>query len=83
MIIPCPECAGSGKVEFTRERGGPICNNCGGAGYLRRDRLRLAIAAILDHPGVYMGGPSAQSMRRADRIVEMLDHDWKVFGGAA
>ena len=36
------------------------------------DELRLVqirIASILDHPSVYMGGPSQMSMRLAARIV--------------
>jgi len=35
--------------------------------------LRQRIASILDHPSVYMGGPSQQSLRKAIRIIEALD----------
>ena len=31
------------------------------------------IANILDHPSVYMGGPSANSLRKAERIVKYLE----------
>ncbi len=30
------------------------------------------IAAILDHPSVYMGGPSQNSMRKANSIIDAL-----------
>jgi hypothetical protein len=33
----------------------------------------LIIAACLDHPSVYMGGPSAASVRKAERIVDTLE----------
>lgn len=71
-MIECKECNGTGKVEFTKERGGPICNNCGGAGSLTAKIAQRRIASILDHPSVYMGGPSHGSMRRAAKIVEYL-----------
>ena len=35
--------------------------------------LREHIAAMLDHPSVYMGGPSRGSVLRAIRIVKNLD----------
>lgn len=34
--------------------------------------LRQSIAAMLDHPSAYMGGPSPNSIRRAIRIVNNL-----------
>lgn len=34
--------------------------------------LRQHIASALDHPSVFMGGPSQQSVRKAIRIVSML-----------
>jgi hypothetical protein len=40
--------------------------------------LRQTIAASLDHPSVYMGGPSLQSVRKAIRIIEMLERDFEV-----
>ena len=72
MPLTCKECGGSGKVEFTRERGGPRCNTCGGAGVMTAEVIQRNIASMLDHPSVYMGGPSQGSMRRAKRIVEYL-----------
>lgn len=32
-----------------------------------------AVAAILDHPSVYMSGPSRQAVRTAQRIMEVLE----------
>lgn len=78
-MITCTECKGTGVVEFTRERGGPKCNNCNGAGYLTRELLEVIFASMLDSPSVYMGGPSQGSRRKARRLIEHLDHDWKVF----
>jgi len=34
--------------------------------------LRQRIASIIDFPSVYMGGPSAQSVRKAIKIIEAL-----------
>jgi len=68
----CKECGGTGKVEFTRERGGPVCNTCGGVGTMTAEVVQRNIASMLDHPSVYMGGPSQGSLRRAGRIVEYL-----------
>ncbi len=36
------------------------------------DPVVANIAAILDYPSVYMGGPSQQSLRKAQRIVDYL-----------
>lgn len=35
--------------------------------------LRQRIASIIDHPSVYMSGPSQQSLRKAIRIIEALE----------
>jgi hypothetical protein len=40
--------------------------------------MRQQIASILDHPSVYMGGPSANSVRKAIGIVEMLLHEYEI-----
>lgn len=36
--------------------------------------LRQRIAAIIDFPNVYMGGPSQQSVRKAIKIIEELEN---------
>lgn len=69
----CKECGGKGEVVFTKEKGGPACNNCGGRGVMTKEHMCLAIASILDNPSVYMGGPSQGSLRKADRILEYLE----------
>ena len=38
-----------------------------------RDPVVCGIASILDHPSLYMGGPSHQSLRKAKRIVAYLE----------
>lgn len=43
--------------------------------------LRQNIASILDHPSVYMGGPSIQSIRKAIKIVEYLDRECSIEAG--
>jgi hypothetical protein len=40
--------------------------------------LRQQIASILDHPSVYMGGPSPNSVRRAVGIVELLLREYTI-----
>jgi hypothetical protein len=35
--------------------------------------LRREIASMLDHPSVFMGGPSQQNMRLAERIIRHLE----------
>ena len=40
--------------------------------------LRQKIAAKIDHPSVYMGGPSPNAIRKAIAIVRMLDADWAI-----
>jgi hypothetical protein len=39
---------------------------------MSREELIHRIAALLDHPSVFMGGPSKQNLRKAAAIVEML-----------
>ena len=69
---PCKQCNGTGEVVFTKEKGGPICPSCGGNGYLTDEILCRMIASMIDHPSVYMGGPSINSRRKAVNIIEML-----------
>jgi len=40
--------------------------------------LRQQIACALDHPSVFMGGPSQQSIHKAIRIVEILSGEYSV-----
>lgn len=35
--------------------------------------VQRGIASIIDWPSVYMGGPSLQAMKKADRIIEDLE----------
>lgn len=37
------------------------------------EKLVHIIASILDHPSVYMGGPSQGNRRKAQRILEVLE----------
>ena len=65
MIRPsCKECNGTGEVVYTKERGGPICNNCGGNGHLTDKIIQHRMASIMDYTSVYMGGPSRGNMQR-------------------
>lgn len=41
----------------------------------KREVLQRHIAASLDHPSVYMGGPSKQNMRKAERLIEWMERD--------
>lgn len=68
----CKECNGTGEVVFTKERGGPVCNNCGGNGYLTDIIIQRIMAGIMDSPSVYMSGPSPGNMKRAQRIIDFL-----------
>ena len=68
----CKECNGTGDVVFTKERGGPICNNCGGNGYLTDELIQRTMASIMDHPSVYMDGPSRGNMQRSQKIIDFL-----------
>lgn len=72
MELKCKECAGAGNVDFTKGRGGPSCNGCGGAGRLKRLFFVRYIGAMLDHPSVFMGGPSKTSLDRAEKIADWL-----------
>jgi DnaJ-class molecular chaperone len=69
---PCKQCNGTGEVVFTKEKGGPICPSCGGNGYLTDEILCRMIASTIDHPSVYMGGPSHNSIRKAEQIIKNL-----------
>lgn len=74
----CKECNGTGQVVYTRERGGPICNGCGGHGGLTRDLLVIHMAGWLDSPSVYMGGPSERSKKRADDFIRGLEREFNI-----
>ncbi len=41
----------------------------------KREPAKLDIASILDHPSVYMGGPSRGNQRNADRILTYLEKE--------
>jgi len=41
--------------------------------------LRQQIASILDHPSVFMGGPSPQSVRKAIRIIQAMTDAFELF----
>jgi hypothetical protein len=43
-----------------------------------RDLIVQQIAGILDHPSVYMGGPSHHSLRTARGIVNMLERSQRL-----
>jgi hypothetical protein len=43
-----------------------------------RDLIIDAIAGQLDMPSLYMSGPSQQSKRKAERIVEWLEHSQRL-----
>jgi hypothetical protein len=43
--------------------------------------MRQQIAAMLDYPSVYMGGPSPQSLRKAMKIVEHLTREYEIKPG--
>lgn len=36
--------------------------------------VQRSIAALIDSPSVFMGGPSKNSMNKADRIIRELEH---------
>ena len=40
---------------------------------VERERIVGLMAAMMDHPSVFMGGPSQQSLRRAERTLRMLE----------
>lgn len=37
-----------------------------------KETVQRNIAAILDHPSVFMGGPSRQNMKKAEKIIYYL-----------
>lgn len=78
QAILCFECSGTGKVPFTKEKGGPICNKCCGHGYLTKRVLLATIGAILDHPNIYMGGPSRPSLKKAEKILDYMKDEWGI-----
>ena len=43
--------------------------------------LRQQIASLLDHPSVYMGGPSNGALRKAIAIVQLLVSEYDVEPG--
>jgi hypothetical protein len=45
--------------------------------------LRQRIASRLDHPSIYMGGPSSNSVRKAIDIIRMLQDDYGIQSGSA
>lgn len=45
--------------------------------------LRQRIASRLDHPSVYMGGPSRQSILKAIDIIRMIEDDYGFMTGGA
>lgn len=40
-----------------------------------RERLKYRLAAELDRPSVYMGGPSQQSLRVAERLMWIIEEE--------
>lgn len=72
MKTNCVECDGTGKIDFTKERGGPICPNCGGNGHLTDQIIQRNIASIIDYPSVYMGGASRNALNKAEKILNFL-----------
>lgn len=52
---------GDGKEEYSIE-----------STKMKREKLQHDIAAILDHPSVFMGGPSHHHLRKADAIMKYL-----------
>lgn len=77
MKLHCSYCEGKGEIEFTKERGGPVCPMCAGNGFLKKDQVDRYIGAILDHPSLYMGGPSQRSLKIASKISNFLA-EWGV-----
>ena len=43
-----------------------------------RDLVINQIAGMLDHPSVYMGGPSIPNLRKAKAIVDMLERSQRL-----
>ena len=42
----------------------------------KREILKREIASMLDHPSVFMGGPSQGNQRKANRIIEFLEREY-------
>lgn len=42
--------------------------------------VQRQIAAQIDYPSVYMGGPSPSALKRADRIISGLEAAWRIRG---
>lgn len=42
------------------------------------EKIIFNVASILDHPSVYMGGPSHGNMRRAKTILGYLERNYEV-----
>jgi hypothetical protein len=42
---------------------------------VRAEYNRLTVASVIDHPSVYMGGPSEHALRLADRILAAIKYD--------
>jgi hypothetical protein len=43
------------------------------------ERVQRIVAAFLDHPNIFMGGPSQGNLRRADDLLSLLGeevHSW-------
>ncbi len=43
-----------------------------------REYVRRIIASMLDHPSVYMGGPSQGNLRRAGQIMDELERSGRL-----
>lgn len=41
----------------------------------KRERLVIGVAHILDGHSVYMGGPSQQARRNADKVITYLERE--------
>ena len=42
--------------------------------------VQRQIASIIDHPSVFMGGPSRNSMNKADRVIVALENSFRITG---
>lgn len=41
----------------------------------KREVLQRQIAAVLDNPSIYVGGPSHVNMRRSERIIQLIEEE--------
>ena len=48
-----------------------------------REKLQREIASILDHPSVFMGGPSQHNLRKAERVLEHMAKSMKLLTALA